>query len=133
MSIIEIFPRGDSLTGDWFIGNAFLHPLVGKDKNNNFSAGNVSFEVNAITNWHTHPKEQVLLIIDGQGLYQEKEKPAKQIRKGDVINIPENIEHWHGASSTSQITHIAITNYEGDNQVNWLQPVSADEYSTANK
>jgi quercetin dioxygenase-like cupin family protein len=97
--------------------------LVGKDKNNNFSAGNVSFEVNARTNWHTHPKEQVLLIIDGEGLYQEKGKPAKQIRKGDVINIPENIEHWHGASSTSQMTHIAITNYEGDNQVNWLQPV----------
>jgi quercetin dioxygenase-like cupin family protein len=133
MSNIEIFPKGESLPGDWFIGNAFLHPLVGKDKNNNFSAGNVSFEVNARTNWHTHPKEQVLLIIDGQGLYQEKGKPAKQIRKGDVINIPENIEHWHGASSTSQITHIAITNYEGDNQVNWLQPVSADEYSTANK
>jgi len=133
MSNIEIFPKGERLSSDWFTGNAFLHPLVGKDKNNNFSAGSVSFEVNARTNWHTHPKGQVLIVIDGQGLYQEKGKPAKQIKKGDVINIPENIEHWHGASSASGMTHVAITNYEGDNQVDWLQPVSEDEYSAANK
>jgi quercetin dioxygenase-like cupin family protein len=83
MSNIEIFPKGERLSSDWFTGNAFLHPLVGKDKNNNFSAGSVSFEVNARTNWHTHPKGQVLIVIDGQGLYQEKGKPAKQIKKGD--------------------------------------------------
>lgn len=132
MNPAELFPKGEPLPKDWFSGNAFLTPLVSKDKNNEFSAGSITFEPGARTNWHTHPKGQVLLVIEGNGFYQEKGKPAQAIKKGDVVNIPENLEHWHGASATSKMVHIAITNYKDDIQVTWLQPVTEEEYRSAN-
>jgi quercetin dioxygenase-like cupin family protein len=128
----QIFPQGGKLSNDWFTGNAYLTPLVAQDKNNGFSAGSVTFEPGARTNWHTHPKGQVLLVIEGQGFYQEKGKPAQPIKKGDVVNIPENVEHWHGAGAVTKMVHIAITNFKDDVQVTWLQPVTEKEYATVN-
>jgi quercetin dioxygenase-like cupin family protein len=124
-----IFPKGQPLTKDWFVGNVFLLPLVTRDKNNDFSTASILFEPTARTNWHTHPKGQILLVIEGEGYYQEKEKPARMIKKGDVVNIPEGVEHWHGASTHSKMIHIAITNYKDDAHVNWLKPVTEDEYN----
>jgi len=129
----RIFDKGDKLPSDWFSGNAYLHPLVAKDKNNNFSAGSVTFEPGARTNWHKHPKGQVLIVTEGDGLYQEKGKPAQKIHKGTVVNIPENTEHWHGASADSKMVHIAITNYEGDTNAVWLSPVTDEEFNSANQ
>ncbi|WP_286857528.1 MULTISPECIES: (R)-mandelonitrile lyase [Sphingobacterium] len=133
MSTTKIFPQGEQLPKEWFTGNAFLQPLVAKDKNNDFSAGSVTFTPGARTNWHTHPKGQVLLVIEGNGLYQEKGKPAQSIKKGDVINIPENVKHWHGATADSQMVHVAITNFKEDTQVTWLEPVTEEEFILANK
>lgn len=127
----SIFPLGQPLPSDWFTGSAYIHPLVTKDHNNGFSAGAVTFSRGARTNWHSHPKGQVLIVIAGNGLYQEKGSAARQLKKGDVVNIPENIEHWHGASSAESMTHIAITNYLDEVQVRWLQRVSEDEYMAA--
>jgi len=128
MDTTAIFPKGELLPKDWFSGEAFLMPLVAKDKNNDFSAGSVTFEPGARTNWHTHPRGQVLLVIEGKGFYQEKGKPAQAIKKGDVVNIPEDIEHWHGASASDKMVHVAITNFKQDVQVTWLQPVTDEEY-----
>ena len=117
---------------EWFTGNAFLTPLVAKDKNNEFSAGSVTFEPGARTNWHTHPKGQVLIVIEGNGFYQGKGEPARPIKRGDVINIPENIEHWHGATARNKMVHIAISNFKNDIQVTWLQPVTGEDYKKVN-
>ena len=73
------------------------------------------------------------MVIEGNGLYQEKGKPAQIIQKGDVVNIPENVEHWHGASATTTMVHVAITNFKEDTQVTWLNPVTDEEYKTANE
>jgi len=129
----SIFPKGNKLPGSYFTGNAFLHPLLAKDKNNEFALGSVTFEPGARTHWHTHPKGQVLIVTEGNGFYQEKGKAAQALQKGDVVNIPENIEHWHGAAANSQFIHIAITNYKGDENVVWLQAVSDEEYNEVNK
>ena len=129
----SIFPKGEKLTNGYFTGNAYLQPLLARDKNNDFVMGNVSFEPGARTNWHTHPKGQVLIVTEGAGFYQEKGKPAKPIKKGDVINIPENVEHWHGAGADSGMVHIAITNFRDDTNVVWLKPVSDQEYKAVNK
>lgn len=126
-----LFPKGNKLPNDWFSGEAFLTSLIARDKNNEFSAGSVSFDAKARTNWHTHPKGQVLLVTEGQGYYQEKNQPVQIIKKGDVINIPEDVEHWHGASENTNMTHIAITNYKDDLQVTWLQAVTDEEYQSA--
>jgi quercetin dioxygenase-like cupin family protein len=129
----SLFPKGEQLPKEWFSGEAFLNPLVAKDKNNDFSAGSVTFELGARTNWHTHPRGQVLIVTEGEGFYQEKGKPAQVIRKGSVVNIPENVEHWHGASAKSKMVHIAITNFKEDIQVTWLKAVSEEEYKEVNE
>jgi 4-carboxymuconolactone decarboxylase len=132
METTDIFPKGQQLPSEWFTGNAFLTQLVAKDQNHEFSAGCVTFEANARTVWHTHPKGQVLIVIVGEGFYQEKGKPAQPIKKGDVVNIPENLEHWHGATAISKMVHIAITNYKDDVNVIWLKPVTEEEYNEVN-
>lgn len=96
----SIFPKGEKLSNDYFTGNAFLKPVLARDKNNDFVIGSVTFEPGARTQWHKHPKGQVLMVTDGYGFYQEKGKPAQSLKKGDVVNIPENVEHWHGATAT---------------------------------
>lgn len=73
-----------------------------------------------------------LFLTEGSGIYQEEGKPAQVIKKGDVVNIPENVKHWHGASADTKMVHIAITNFKGDTQVTWLEPVSDEQYSEVN-
>lgn len=127
-----LFPKGEKLTNGYFTGDAYLQSLLAKDKNNDFVLGSVTFEPGARTNWHTHPKGQVLIVTEGEGLYQEKGKSAQVIKKGDIINIPENTEHWHGATSKTKMVHIAITNYEGETNAVWLNPVTDEEFNAAN-
>jgi quercetin dioxygenase-like cupin family protein len=129
----SIFPRGEKLTNGYFTGTAYLQPLLARDKNNDFVIGNVTFEAGARTNWHTHPKGQVLIVTEGEGFYQQKGVPAKPIRKGDIVNIPENVEHWHGAAMHNKMVHIAVTNFKGEENVVWLQAVSDAEYNEVNK
>jgi quercetin dioxygenase-like cupin family protein len=130
---ISMFPKGNKLPNEWFTGDAYLTPLLAKDKNNDYAMGSVTFEPGARTNWHTHPKGQVLIVTEGEGFYQEKGKPAQSIKKSDVVNIPENTEHWHGASANSKMAHIAITNYLGEQNVVWLKAVSEEEYNLVNR
>lgn len=129
----SIFLKGEKLGNEYFTGTAFLKPLLAKDKNNDFALGSVTFEPGARTIWHTHPKGQVLLVTEGEGFYREKGKPAQALKKGDVVNIPENTEHWHGASANNTLVHIAITNYKDNENVVWLKPVSDEEYNNAIK
>jgi len=123
-----IFPKGEKAPADYFTGEVYVQPLAPKTANNNFAIGSVTFEPNARSNWHTHPAGQTLLITEGKGLYQEKGKPVKTLNKGDVILCDPDIEHWHGASPESRMTHVAITNYKGDSNVMWLKPVTDEEY-----
>lgn len=128
-----LFPKGNKLPADYFTGNAFLHPMVAKDTNNEFALGCVTFEPGARTHWHTHPKGQVLIVTEGEGFNQEKDKPAQWLQKGDVVKIPANTQHWHGASSNAKLVHIAITNYKGNENVVWLHPVTDEEYNSVVK
>jgi 4-carboxymuconolactone decarboxylase len=130
MDTTAIFHQGQKLPSEQFSGNAFLTPLVARDKNNDFSVGSLTYEPRTRSNWHTHPKGQVLIIIEGEGFYQEEGKPPRVIKKGDVVNAPENVAHWHGASATSKMVDIAITNYKGDDQATWLRPVTDEEYNS---
>ncbi len=129
----SIFPKGQLGSSDYFTGTVWVTPLLADDGINHFSIGNVVFEAGARANWHTHPRGQVLIVTDGQGFYQEKGKPTQPIQKGDVINIPPHVEHWHGASANSAMTHIAITNFEKDEFVTWLTPVTDAEYKEVNQ
>ena len=128
-----IFPKGERAPADYFTGMVYLQMLAQKTGDNDYSIGSVTFERGARSNWHTHPAGQTLIVIEGRGLYQEKGKPIKTINKGETIICNSNIEHWHGASSESQMTHIAITNDKGNGAVVWLKPVTDEEYNAGGK
>ncbi|GLU51526.1 cupin domain-containing protein [Dyadobacter frigoris] len=132
-----LFAKGDKLTNGYFTGDAYLLPLLARDKNNDFVIGNVSFEPGARTNrvgpMAYPPQRASANRKRGAGFYRKKGRPAQPTKKGGVINIPENVEHWHGAAATSQMAHIAITNFQGDANVVWLKPVSEEEYNAVNK
>jgi quercetin dioxygenase-like cupin family protein len=124
-----VFPKGEVITNNNFIGTAWLQMLVNNDSIYNTSIGNVTFEPGARTNWHYHPGGQILLVTAGVGYYQEKGQPVKLLHKGDVIKCPPNLEHWHGASPTDTLVHIAISPNLHKGQVVWLQPVTENEYN----
>jgi quercetin dioxygenase-like cupin family protein len=123
-----IFPLGNRAPADYFTGNAWVNILVPKDETGTYAIGNIVFEPGCRNNWHTHPAGQILLITDGIGLYQEKGKEARLLQKGDFVIIPANIEHWHGATKDNSFTHIAVTNFGTEGTVNWLAPVTEEEY-----
>ncbi len=125
-----IFPKGEKAPAETFTGTVYVQILAPKNENNNFSVASVTFEPGARAFWHNHPAGQTILVTDGRGLYQEKGKAVRPLNKGDVVLCNPDTDHWHGASSTSQMTHVVITNYKGDSQVNWLKPVTDEEYKT---
>ena len=124
-----IFPRGDQGPADYFNGTAWVKILVPKDQTGTYAVGNVVFEPGCRNNWHTHATGQILLITDGKGYYQERGQPARPLAKGDVVVIPVNVEHWHGAAHDSSFTHIVITNNSPEGPVKWLGRVTDEEYN----
>jgi quercetin dioxygenase-like cupin family protein len=125
-----VFPRGEKAPQDTFTGTVYVQPLAPKNANNNFSVASVTFEAGARAFWHSHPAGQTILVIEGNGLYQEEGKAIRDLNKGDVVLCDPDIEHWHGASPERAMTHVVITNYKGENQVNWLRPVTDEEYKS---
>lgn len=129
LSATTIFPKGTKITNDNFTGTAWLQMLVNNDATFNTSIGNVTFEPGARTKWHYHPGGQLLLITNGNGLYQEKGKPVRELHKGDVIKCEPNVMHWHGAAPDSEMSHLAIGTNPEKGAVVWLQPVTEEEYN----
>jgi len=122
-----IFPKGEKVVSENFIGTAWLQMLV-SDINFNCPIYNVTFEPGARNSWHKHPGGQILLVTDGTGYYQERGKQIKIITKGDVILIHSNIEHWHGAAPDSAMTHLGVTTNLQQGDAVWLEPVADDDY-----
>ncbi|KJR44342.1 Transcriptional regulator [Desulfosporosinus sp. I2] len=124
-----IFPKGEKITNDYFIGTAWLEMLVSNDSTFNCPIGNVTFEPGARNNWHKHPGGQLLLVTGGKGYYQEEGKPVQVLREGDVVKIQPDVKHWHGATPDSWFTHIAISTNVQKGDAEWLEPVTDEEYN----
>jgi quercetin dioxygenase-like cupin family protein/alkylhydroperoxidase/carboxymuconolactone decarboxylase family protein YurZ len=129
----QLFPLGNKITNDNFSGNAWLSMLVENDSSYNTQIGNVTFEPGARTKWHYHPGGQILLVTRGKGFYQEKGKQIEIIQEGDVVKIPPNAIHWHGASPTDSLTHITISPNTDKGKVVWLEKVTDEEYNSTHK
>ena len=112
----------------FFTGTTHLQRLVAKDDIWNSSIANVTFDKGARTNWHKHSGGQILLVTAGEGRYQEKGKEIQILKKGDVVKIPPNVEHWHGAAPKSEFAHISIEPNLPNNETTWLEPVTDKEY-----
>ena len=113
----------------YFIGNSYLNQLA---RTENMSVSNVTFEPRCRNNWHIHKSRsgggQILICVDGEGWYQEEGKPAQSLRVGDVVTIPANVKHWHGAKKNSWFSHIAIEVPGEEASNEWLEPVTDEEY-----
>ena len=127
----EIFPRGGENTAfaRYFVGKSYLNMLSTEQ----VPIGNVTFESGCRNNWHIHRAArgggQILLVTAGRGWYHEWGKPARALRAGDVVNIPANVKHWHGAARDSWFAHLAVE-VPGEETANeWLEPVSDADYS----
>ena len=126
------FPLGQENTGfaQYFSGKSWLAPLA-TNKDLNVPIYNVTFEPGCRNNWHKHTGGQILIAVSGIGYYQERGKAARRLAEGDVVEIPQNVEHWHGAAPDSWFSHLAVECNPQTNKNAWLEPVSDDDYKTA--
>nr|WP_238947870.1 cupin domain-containing protein [Caldimonas brevitalea] len=117
-------------SADFFTGRVRVEPVWPADRHINASGGMVTFEPGARSNWHTHPSGQRLLVVSGVGLTQEWGKAVQTIRAGDVVWCPPGVKHWHGASPTTAMSHLAVTGTTPDGKnVNWMEKVSDEQYT----
>lgn len=123
-----IFPKGIKAGGRIFTGNAWVKMLV-TDKEYNCAVYNVTFEPRARNYWHSHPGGQILLVTGGEGYFQEEGKPARLLRPGDVVKIPKNVKHWHGATKNSWFVHLGITTNPQAGNAEWFEEVNEQEYN----
>lgn len=118
----------------YFVGNSYLKPLT--DPRKSVFIANVTFEPKCRNNWHIHHAAsgggQILLCTDGRGWYQEAGKQARELHPGDVITIPAEVKHWHGAAKDSWFSHIAVECPGENTKTEWCGAVSDEEYDALN-
>ena len=113
---------------DWFTGTVRVDPLFTAPDPARVAGTHVTFEPGARTAWHTHPLGQTLIVTSGSGRAQRWGGPIEEIHPGDVVWFPAGEKHWHGASPTTALTHIAIQEQLEGKAVDWLEKVSDDQY-----
>ena len=113
---------------EYFTGTVRIDPLFQTSDPERALGGSVTFEPCARTAWHTHPRGQILIVTAGCGFVQNWGVPIERVRPGDVVWCPPGEKHWHGATPTTAMTHIAITQQLDGKAVSWMEKVSDAEY-----
>ena len=113
---------------DWFTGTVRLDPLFSATEQGRTGGASVTFEPGARTAWHTHPLGQTLIITAGCGWVQRWDGPIEEVHPGDVVQFPAGEKHWHGATPTTAMSHIAIQEALNGSPVEWLEHVSDEQY-----
>src|SRR5881392_2225828 len=121
-------PAGQEGPAEWFTGKVWIKPLFEAPDPARVRCACVTFEPCARTAWHTHPLGQTLIVTSGMGWTQCEGEPIVEIGAGDVIWCPPEQKHWHGATPTSAMTHIAIQEARDGKVVTWLEKVSDEDY-----
>ena len=114
---------------DWFTGTVRIDPLFHPHVARRAAAALVTFEPGARTAWHTHPLGQTLIVLSGFGWAQREGGPVEEIRPGDVVWFPPGEKHWHGATPTTALNHIAIQEQLDGKVVDWMEQVRDEQYA----
>ncbi len=125
----SVFPKGEKLNSNNFSGTVWLKMFGANDSTLHVRYGNVTFEPKARTNWHSHPGGQILFITEGTGYYQAIDQPVRLLQKGDVVEIPRNTVHWHGAAPDSEFSHIAVSLNTDEGGAVWIGSVTDKDYN----
>lgn len=127
LSVFETGGKNDAFA-EFFTGQSYLNML----STNQVGIANVTFEPKCRNNWHIHHAKsgggQILLVTAGRGYYQEWGKEAIELKPGDVVNIPPEVKHWHGAAKDEWFQHIAVEVPAEDGSNEWLEAVSDEDY-----
>lgn len=116
---------------EYFTGAVRIDPLFESNDPARVAGAIVTFEPSARTAWHTHPLGQKLIVTSGAGIVQQWGGKAEEIHPGDVVVIPPGEKHWHGATATTAMTHIAIQEKLDGKNVEWMEKVSDEQYQAA--
>jgi quercetin dioxygenase-like cupin family protein len=129
---VEITRKGSQPSSkgpaEWFTGTVRIDPLFSPPDPARATGASVTFEPGARTAWHTHPLGQTLIVTAGSGWVQQWGGKTQEIRQGDVVWIPPGQKHWHGATATTGMTHIAIQEHVDGRNVNWMEKVNDEQY-----
>jgi quercetin dioxygenase-like cupin family protein len=132
MPTMEIKRNGSQASSegpaDYFTGAVRIDPLFQAPDPARARGASVTFEPGARTAWHTHPLGQTLIVTSGLGWVQSWDGPTEEIRPGDVVWFPPNEKHWHGATPTTAMTHIAIQEALDGKVVDWMEQVTHEQY-----
>lgn len=132
---MSIFPVGKENIdyAEYFIGQSYLNMISTEQ----IVIGNVAFEPRCRNNWHIHHAKtgggQMLIVTTGEGYYQEWGQPIQKLNPGDVVHIPANVKHWHGAQPNSWFQHLALEVPGTECRTEWCEPISEDDYNDLNK
>ncbi|WGK64236.1 cupin domain-containing protein [Croceiramulus getboli] len=109
-----------------YLGDAWLNGLLNDDLEADYHLTKATFKANSTLDWHKHQSPQVLIVVEGEGYYQERGKQPIRMRVGDVISCKPNTEHWHASSKTSSVTYLAL--YSGDQPTTWTEVLTQEDY-----
>ncbi|MDZ7801826.1 MAG: cupin domain-containing protein [Trueperaceae bacterium] len=130
MEIVRVGTRPSKQgPSEWFTGAVRLDPLFPARPPARVAGVRVTFEPSARTAWHTHPLGQTLLIVSGMGRVQREGGPVEEVRPGDVVWFAPGEKHWHGATATTAMEHVAVHEEQNGVSVEWLEAVSDEEFS----
>lgn len=123
-------PSGEG-TAEWFTGRVRIDPLFPVEAPSAMAGNLVTFEPGARTAWHVHPLGQTLMIVQGLGRVQREGGPVEEVRPGDVVRFAPGEKHWHGASPTAAMSHIAVQENQDGSAVTWMEHVSDEQFGAA--
>lgn len=115
-------------SADWFTGSVRIDPLLATEAPATAQGALVTFEPGARTVWHTHPLGQSLIVVSGAGWAQREGGPVEDIHPGDVVWFAPGEKHWHGATATTGMSHIAIQEAQDGKVVDWMEHVTDEQY-----
>ncbi len=118
--------EGSKAPNTHYIGEAWLNAIIHDDAELGYNITKATFKANSTLDWHKHSSAQVLIIVDGEAYYQEKEKEPVILKTGDVIKCEKGIEHWHSSTKTSDVTYLAL--YGGGKPTTWTEVVTQEYY-----
>ncbi len=127
-SVTSFLQDGPKAPNTHYIGEAFLSGVFQGDSEINYNITKATFRKNSTLDWHKHSTPQVLIVIEGEGYYQEKGKEAIVIKKGDIVRCAKDVEHWHTSSKENLVTYLAL--YGGTKPTEWTDKVTQEYYDS---
>ncbi len=130
-NVSSFLTEGKKAPNTHYIGEAWLNAIIHNDKELGYNITKATFKANSTLDWHKHNSAQVLIIVDGEGYYQEKGSEPLILKKGDIIKCEKDIEHWHSSTKYSDVTYLAL--YGSKQPTTWTEVVTQEYYDAVAK